>query len=153
MENKYKIFVIRANCYFNNVFANLFSLLLIFLASFQMSPAQSSQTAAFPLKYSANKKYLVDQNNVPFIIKEHSAWGAIQALTESAAADFMDSVKAKGFNTLMVSVLSNDQRFAGDPPKWNGNYPFTVLWDFSTPNPVYLIMWHSGIGTHQKTNY
>ncbi len=86
MKNKYKLLKLKQSMLFKTIFfIATFFLICIFLLSSQLTLAQ---TAAFPLKYSANKKYLVDQNNVPFIIKEHSAWGAIQALTESAAADF-----------------------------------------------------------------
>lgn len=85
-----------------------------------------SQTArcevSFPLKLSSNQRYLVDQKNVPFLIREISAWGLIQALSEVEASEFMDSVKMKGFNTLTVSAISADSRFAGDPPNWKGNF-------------------------------
>jgi len=93
---------------------------------------------AFPLKVSGDHRYLVDQDNTPFLIKEVSAWGLIQSLPEAEEAEFMDSVKALGFNTLLVSIISKDLRFAGDPPNWNGISPFTIRWDFSTPNDGYF---------------
>lgn len=99
--------------------------------------AQSTGSVSFPLKLSGNRRYLVDQQEKPFLVKQISAWGLIQALPESDAADFMDEVVARGFNTLMVSVISWDQRVAGGPPRWNGNSPFLVEWDFSTPNATY----------------
>jgi hypothetical protein len=40
----------------------------------------------------------------------------------------------------MVSVISYDQRFAGLPPTWRLNSPFTSRWDFSTYNITYF--WH-----------
>ncbi|HMH35046.1 MAG TPA: DUF4038 domain-containing protein [Puia sp.] len=92
----------------------------------------------FPLSLSPTKKYLVDQNKVPFLIKEISAWGLIQALSETDELAFIDSVKNKGFNTLLVSIISFDTRFAGQPPNWQGVPPFTVQWDFSTHNPAYF---------------
>lgn len=92
----------------------------------------------FPLKLSANGRYLVDQNDKPFLIKEISAWGLIQSLSEADEAAFMDSVGSKGFNTLLVSVISYDTRFAGKPPDWNGISPFKVHWDFSTYDTVYF---------------
>jgi hypothetical protein len=77
-------------------------------------------------------------NGAPFLIKEISAWGLIQSLSEEDAEEFMDEVSSRGFNTLMVSAISADERFAGGPPRWNGISPFTVEWDFSTPNPEYF---------------
>ena len=98
----------------------------------------AASTPAFPLKIGASNRYLVDQNNQPFLIKEVSAWGLIQTLSEADEAAIMDSLKAKGFNTLLVSIISYDTRFAGNPPNWNGNSPFTVRWDFSTYNTAYF---------------
>jgi MYXO-CTERM domain-containing protein len=93
---------------------------------------------AFPLELGASGRYLVDQNGSPFLIKEISAWGLAQALSDADAAAFMDAVKSKGINTLMVSAISYDQRFAGGPPNWNGIGPFNVKWDFSTYNTAYF---------------
>ena len=102
-----------------------------------MVNAQSSP--AFPLKFSTNKRYLVDRNNQPFLIKEFSAWGAIQVLSEKDEADFLDALKRKGFNAVMVSVLSNaTSQMAGNPPYWQGVSPLKVKWDFSTPNETYF---------------
>lgn len=53
----------------------------------------SAQSPAFPLKLSQNGKYLVDSHNKPFLIKEISAWGLIQALSEQDESAFVDSVK------------------------------------------------------------
>jgi hypothetical protein len=107
---------------------------LILLLLLNAATAQST----FPLKLSANGKYLTDSKNKPFLIKEISAWGLIQALTEKEEAAFIDSVKRKGFNTLMVSIISFDTRFAGNPPNWQGIAPFKTHWDFSTYNTLYF---------------
>lgn len=110
------------------------SFILLFLCMWQFARCEVS----FPLQLSSNHRYMVDQKKVPFLIKEISAWGLIQALSEADASEFMDSAKAKGFNTLLVSAISMDSRFAGNPPKWNEISPFTVEWDFSTPNENYF---------------
>ncbi len=109
-----------------------------FLLALQLTLAAQAQPVTFPLKLSANKKYLTDAKNKPFLIKEISAWGLIQALSEKDEAAFMDSVKGKGFNTLMVSIISDDTRFAGGPPNWQGIPPFTTYGDFSTYNIAYF---------------
>ncbi|MBS1524003.1 MAG: DUF4038 domain-containing protein [Bacteroidetes bacterium] len=110
------------------------SFLLLFLLLTFFVNAQP----AFPVTVSANKKYLVDRHNKPFLVKEISAWGLIQALSEADEAAFIDSVKKKGFNTLMVSIISYDTRFAGDPPNWQGISPFKVKWDLSTYDTAYF---------------
>ncbi|HYQ44943.1 MAG TPA: DUF4038 domain-containing protein [Polyangiaceae bacterium] len=93
---------------------------------------------AFPLKLSSNRRYLVDQNNVPFLINQASSWALIQSLSNADAADYLDGLKQRGFNTVMVSIISNDVRMAGSPPNWQGVSPFTTQWDFSTPNDTYF---------------
>ena len=93
----------------------------------------------FPLKLSDNKRYLVDNNNQPFLIKEFSAWGMIQSLSEEDEAAFLDSLKLKGFNAVITSVVSNaPSQMAGNPPYWQGVSPFTAEWDFSKPNEEYF---------------
>jgi len=106
--------------------------LLLLLSSFAYSQA------IFPLHLSADGRYFTDNQQQPFLIKEISAWGAIQALSEKDEAAFMDSVKAKGFNTMLVSIISYDTRFAGGPPDWQDISPFTVKWDFSTYHIAYF---------------
>jgi hypothetical protein len=99
---------------------------------------QSSHSTEFPLRLNNNSTYLEGKDGKPFLIKEISAWGLIQALSEQDESAFMDSVRKKGFNTLMVSIISYDQRFAGGPPRWQGISPFKTEWDFSTYNPAYF---------------
>src|SRR5260221_1930686 len=88
----------------------------------------------FPLQLSANQRYLVDQNNTPFLINQASSWGLIQALPTTDAGDYMDALKAKGFNTLLVSIISYDVRMAGNPPNWQRVPPFTTQSDYATHN-------------------
>jgi hypothetical protein len=110
----------------------IFILVLICVSGFTASAQK------FPLKLSANHKYLTDSRNKPFLVKEISAWGLIQALSEKDEVVFIDSVKRRGFNTLMVSIISFDTRFAGGPPNWQGIPPFKTLGDFSTYNTAYF---------------
>ncbi|HAL82533.1 MAG TPA: hypothetical protein DCO83_10095 [Mucilaginibacter sp.] len=112
---------------------------LLFILQLQTSFwADAQPSVNFPLRLSANRKYLSDHKKKPFLIKEISAWGLIQALSETDESAFIDSVKRKGFNTLLVSIISFDTRFAGNPPNWQGISPFKTQWDFSTYNSAYF---------------
>ena len=92
----------------------------------------------FPLQLSDNGRYVIDADAKPFLIKEFSAWGLIQALPEDEAFAFLDSVKIRGFNTVMTSIVSNASgQMGGDPPYWQGIPPFEKEWDFSNPNETY----------------
>jgi hypothetical protein len=57
----------------------------------------------------------------------------IRALSEKDESDFLDSIKKKGFNTVMTSVISNaPSQMGGNPPYWQGVSPFNIKQDFST---------------------
>ena len=113
------------------------SLIILLITQTVISFAQ--QTTTFPLKLSENKRYLIDSKGQPFLVKEFSAWGAIQGLSEKDASAFLDSIRNEGFNTIMVSVLSNSpSQMGGDPPNWQGISPLITKWDFSTPNEAYF---------------
>ena len=110
---------------------------LMFVTTLLDTYAQNN--IVFPLKPSDNKRYFVDRNNQPFLIKEFSAWGMIQALSEDDASAFLNSIKQKGFNTILTSIVSNaPSQMGGNPPYWQGISPFTIQWDFSTPNETYF---------------
>lgn len=112
-------------------------LLLVALVSCLQLYAQKK--VSFPLKLNDDKRYLVDNNNQPFLIKEFSAWGLIQALSEKEEAAFLDSLKKKGFNTVITGIICNaPSQMTGNPPFWQGISPFNVQWDFSTPNEKYF---------------
>ncbi|HET7540237.1 MAG TPA: DUF4038 domain-containing protein [Polyangiaceae bacterium] len=95
-------------------------------------------TVAFPLKLAPNRRYLVDQNDKPFLVNQASSWGLIQSLSLVDATDYLDALKQRGFNTVMVSIISFDTRMAGNPPNWQGIPPFRVEWDFSSYNDAYF---------------
>ena len=92
----------------------------------------------YPLKASANKRYLVDQNNVPFLITGDSPQG-LMALSPTDMQTFLTSRKAAGINTIWVSLLCTT--YSSICPSINaygGTPPFTTPGDLSTPNPAYF---------------
>lgn len=54
---------------------------------------------AYPLKLSANRRYLVDQNNKPFLIVGDSPQGLVCMLSEEDAEKYFADRQAHGFNT------------------------------------------------------
>ena len=119
---------------YTSVIANAPVYLIIFLVLISIPLA-----AQFPLRLIPNHRYLVDSGQQPFLIKEFSAWGLIQALSEADESAFLDSIKLRGFNTILVSVISNaTSQMGGNPPYWQGISPFQIEWDFSTPNEIYF---------------
>ena len=94
---------------------------------------------AYPLKASANNRYLVDQNNVPFLMVGDSPQALIANLSEADAATYIDNRQKHGVNTLWVSVLCSFTDVCNDDATtFDGIAPFTIAGDLSTPNPVYF---------------
>ncbi|HEY6005001.1 MAG TPA: DUF4038 domain-containing protein [Anaeromyxobacter sp.] len=111
----------------------------------------------FPLKASANGRYLVDQTGTPFFMVGDSAQSAGSNLTLAEFQTYLDSRVAKGFNTVNINLI--DHKFAkgglgatlsGVPTDTNGDLPFTQnvaggafdgTWNtayFGSPNDAYF---------------
>jgi hypothetical protein len=92
---------------------------------------------AYPLKISANRRYLVDQNNAPFLYQGDTPWSLIVGLTKEEAEEYLENRRRKGFNSLIVNLI--EHKFCAHPPQNRaGDEPFTKLGDFSTPNENYF---------------
>jgi hypothetical protein len=66
---------------------------------------------AYPLKASANNRYLVDQDNMPFLIIGDSPQALIGNLSQAEAATFIANRQAYGINALWINLLCNDSTF------------------------------------------
>lgn len=89
---------------------------------------------AYPLKASANRRYLVDQQDHPFLVHGDTAWSIITALSKEEAVEYLENRQAKGFNAIIVNLV--EHKFNG-PQTREGDAPFTNPWDFATPNERY----------------
>ncbi len=115
------------------------------------SPKTPTASApAYPVKVSANGRYLVDQNNTPFLIVGDTPQGLISRLNEKEIDAFWADRQAHGFNTMgWVDVLCGGRDFitniyATTP---DGIRPFTgflpggtdhTYYDLSKPNETYF---------------
>jgi len=94
---------------------------------------------AYPVKASSNNRYLVDQNNSPFMIVGDSPHSLIGRMSKSDAEFYMANRQWYGINTLWVELLCNDKTACNaDGTTFDGIRPFTTPGDISTPNPVYF---------------
>ena len=101
--------------------------------------AGSSASPAYPLKASANNRYLVDQNDVPFLIVGDSPQALIGNLSPMEAAFFIENRRRYGINALWINLLCNDgTACSADGTTFDGIAPFTTANDLSTPNPAYF---------------
>jgi len=91
----------------------------------------------YPLKVGENRRYLVDQNDIPFLLQGAAPWSLIVALTKEEAEQYLENRYRKGFNTLMVNLI--EHKFCRNPPRnAYGKEPFTKPGDFSAPNEEYF---------------
>src|SRR5580700_1032925 len=61
--------------------------------------SSGSSVPVFPLKVSANKRYLVDQKGLPFLIVGDTPQGLMGRLSEQDAETYFADREANGFNT------------------------------------------------------
>jgi len=91
----------------------------------------------YPLKVGPNRRYLVDQNDVPFLLQGDAGWSLVVGATREEAERYLKDRRQKGFNTIMVNII--EHMFCRNPPKnAYGEEPFTERGDLSTPNERYF---------------
>lgn len=110
-----------------------------------ISATSAATAAVFPLKVSDNRRYLVGQNNEPFLIQGCAGWGLVANISKPDAELYLENRRVKGFNAVIVRLI--DSKFQGTtytglpivpPNNWYGDPPFTIPNDFSTPNDSYF---------------
>ena len=112
--------------------------------------AAQSQPSVTHLRVSANRRYLVDQNNVPFLLQGDAAWSLIVTLDNAEVEQYLRNRREKGFNTIIVELI--EHRFSKHPPlNGAGDAPFTTPGDFSTPNEKYFA--HADWVIHKAGEY
>src|SRR5271166_1621464 len=97
----------------------------------------------YPVSVGPTGRYLVDQNNIPFLMVGDSPWPLIANLSESDAAVYFADRQAHGFNTVLMSILCTTYVFGpSNAETYDGIAPFTGMsgsyYDISTPNPAYF---------------
>jgi Protein of unknown function (DUF4038)/Putative collagen-binding domain of a collagenase len=112
--------------------------------------APTAGAPAYPVKVSANGRFLVDQNNTPFLIVGDTPQGLISRLNEKEIDDFFADRQAHGFNTMgWVDVLCGGRDFIANiyATTPDGIRPFTGFlpggtdhthYDLSKPNEAYF---------------
>ena len=105
---------------------------------------------AFPLKLSANHRYLVDQKNTPFLIVGDSPQGLMGRLTEQQTDQYFADREAHGFNTagwIDVACAGHDFPDIKAGGTVDGILPFTgyvpggndyTHYDLLKPNEAYF---------------
>ena len=100
---------------------------------------KSTSSTAYPLKVSANGRYLVDRDDVPFLMIGDSPQALTVNLSEAEADAFFADRQAAGFNLVWVNLLC--ATYTGgraDGSTYDGIVPFTTPNDLATPNDAFF---------------
>ena len=96
-------------------------------------------TPAYPLKVSANNRFLVDQHNVPFLMVGDAPQTLIANLSEKEADSYMRNRSSYGINTLWINLLCNSSDGCDkNGATFDGIAPFLSGGDLSVPNEAYF---------------
>src|SRR6516225_2963170 len=121
---------------------NLFALLLI-TGLIDVSPTRAETVQplpAYPLKKSANGRYLVDSKGAPFLVAGDAPQALMVKLSEADADLYFSNRVSHGFNALWINLLCRP----GTGGRKDGTTfdlipPFNTTDDLSTPNEAYFV--------------
>jgi hypothetical protein len=99
--------------------------------------ARTEAAAVFPLSIKPGERYLIDAAGRPFLIQGDTAWSLIAQLTRADIDLYLDDRRARGFNTILVSLI--EAKFATNAPaNAYGQPPFLKAGQYDTPNEAYF---------------
>lgn len=104
-----------------------------------MIASASAAAPVYPLHPDPTNRYLVDSNNVPFMMVGDSPQALIGNLSEHQADVFMANREKYSINALWINLLCASYTACNaDGTTYDGIAPFTTPGDLSTPNPAYF---------------
>ncbi|HZW01202.1 MAG TPA: DUF4038 domain-containing protein, partial [Candidatus Deferrimicrobium sp.] len=96
-----------------------------------------SGATRFPLRLASGGRYLVDADDRPFLMQGDSAWSLFTVPTLDEVDEYLADRASRGFNAIVADLI--EALIAYDPPRnVEGEAPFLVPGDFSTPNEAYF---------------
>lgn len=112
-------------------------------------PAVRKGPPAYPVKISDNGRYLVDQNNAPFIIAGIASQLLAVQISSADAELYFTNRASYGFDAVWISLLAEtDLAHRPDGSTYDQIRPFTgylsghsgdpQYYDLTTPNPAYF---------------
>jgi hypothetical protein len=103
-------------------------------------PSALADGVAFPIRPSANNRYLVDADGKPFLMVGDSPQNLIVNLSVPDAAAFIANRRSYGMNALWVNLfcITINSTCPEDAATYDGIAPFLTPGDLATPNPAYM---------------
>src|SRR5262245_12420596 len=100
---------------------------------------KKATSASYPRGISANRRYLVDQHNRPFLLVGDSPQALTVNVSVADADRFLANRRAAGFNAAWVNLLCNGGTGGRkDGTTYDGIAPFTTPEDLSAPNEAFF---------------
>jgi len=104
-----------------------------------VSAATVQPLPAYPLKKSANGRYLVDSKGAPFLVAGDAPQALMVKLSEEDADLYFSNRVSHGFNALWINLLCRPGTGGRkDGATHDGIPPFNTTDDLSTPNEAYF---------------
>jgi hypothetical protein len=109
-------------------------------SSSDVGTVRSADEPVYPLKVSANNRYLVDQINHPFLMIGDSPQHLITNLSSKEAAAYMANRQSYGINALWINLLCifTEASCNREAKTFDGIEPFLAPGDIAAPNPAYF---------------
>jgi hypothetical protein len=106
----------------------------------EIGTTENPDGPVYPLKASGNNRYLVDQNNTPFLMVGDSPQNLVTNLSPKEAAAFMANRRSYGINALWINLLCifTEASCNKAAKTFDGIEPFLIPGDIATPNPAYF---------------
>src|SRR4030095_13720473 len=96
----------------------------------------------YPLKASANCRYLVDQRSSPVFIKGDTPWSLASQVSREDVEVYLKQRAELGVNSLIITIpegyYCDGCRDAEGPKDYYGNRPFLTRNKLTTPNTKYF---------------
>ena len=93
----------------------------------------ATEPYVYPLKVSADHRFVVDQNNHPWRIQADAAWVMTSEATPEQVDQYLDTRKAQGFNSFyLMAAVKKYGAATHTPNNRAGDPPFATPDDFST---------------------
>ncbi|MBN2271514.1 MAG: DUF4038 domain-containing protein, partial [Sedimentisphaerales bacterium] len=100
-----------------------------------------SATRMKPLRVSDDGHLLVEEGGDPFFVMADTAWPLFSDLSRGDVMFYLDDRKAKGFNTILSTLLYSDPNNSTEAPPRHSVYGFPAFerdgYDLSRPNKEY----------------
>ena len=98
----------------------------------------SGTGSRFPIRVSADRRYLVEADGSPFLMIGDSAWLLVTNLTKAETGEYLRNRRDRGYNAILAEAIVTKAYTWSPPLNREGKAPFSVPGDFSTPEEAYF---------------